>query len=253
MLVAQLEQPLIGRIAGDDLLGVNAEEEAHLTSAEVFESFEGDLAIGSVTSGPVVVARPAASGRPKIALIGFDPLAGEMKFEVTTPLLFANLFHWLSQESLRTIDLSAGRVGAATLPLEPSEHADTIRVTAQNGDAVPFTIHDGSLQLFTARPNIIRITSSSRERVLSLTLPDVAEHVWTPPATSMNGLPAAANWSANSITLWQWLAVLGAIGLISEWLLFGRRRIGKRKRVAPADSAGKLAGRMREERQLVSQ
>ncbi len=199
-------------------------KETHLPVAEVFHVFDGDVVVGSIADGPLVVARPATSVHPKIAVIGFDPLQGEMKFEVTTPLLFANLFDWLTPQPLRALELSAARVGAATVTLDPNEHADQIRVNTQDGRAVPFTLHDQTLQLFTAQPDIMRIGSADRERVLSLTLPDVADHDWQPPA-SLAGLPAASHWISNSITLWQWLAVLGGIGLLAEWLLFGWRRV----------------------------
>lgn len=218
-----------GLHAKDSLLGV----------AEVFQTFDGDLPVGRIGEGPVVVARPAASGRAKFAVIGFDPFEGELKFKVTTPLLFANLFDWLAPEGLRTPELIAERVGDATVTLDPNERADQLHVTTTTGDAVPFTIRDQTLQLFTARPNIVRIASYGRERILSLTLPDVAEHDWKPPIYSLAGLPARSNWTSASVTIWQWLAVLGAVGFVAEWMLFGSRRIVQRKarpskRVAPA-------------------
>jgi hypothetical protein len=41
----------------------------------------------------------------------------------------------------------------------------------------------------------------------------------------MHGIPSKFPAEPSSRDLWQWLAVLGGIGLIAEWLLFGRRRI----------------------------
>ncbi len=52
----------------------------------------------------------------------------------------------------------------------------------ERGFAVPFTVRDQTLQLFASRPSIVRIVSDDRERILSLTLPDVAEFRWKPPA-----------------------------------------------------------------------
>jgi Aerotolerance regulator N-terminal/von Willebrand factor type A domain len=223
--------------------GLHAKE-LPLPVAEVFHTFEGDLAVGSIAEGAVVVARPAASGRPQLAVVGFDPLAGELKFQVTTPLLFANLFHWLSPEGMRTPELAAERVGSATLTLDPNERADQLRVTTTAGDAVPFTIRNQTLQLFAARPSIVRIASYDHERILSLTLPDVAQHEWKPPAGFVAGLPASSTWSAGSVTLWQWLAVSGALGLLAEWMLFGSRRIVRRR----ASVAKATAAKVREER-----
>lgn len=248
-----LENATITNWNSNTSLGVGLHAtETRLASAESFETFQGDIPIASAGRAPVVVARPATSGLPKMALIGFDPFEGEMKFQVTTPLLFANLLHWLSPESLRMLDLSAARVGSATVTLEPTERADQIRISSDNGDAIPFTIHDRTLQLFTGRPSIIRIASYDRERVLSLTLPDVAEHEFQPPAISAAGLPVRANWAPNSVTLWQWLAVLGALTLVIEWMLFGWRRIWRREAAKSAPKSNTPLTRTSEERQLVS-
>lgn len=221
-----------------------------LGAADVFQTFEGDEPVGSVKEGAVVVARAATSGHAKFAVIGFDPFEGELKFHVTTPLLFANLFYWLAPQELRTPELTAERVGDATLTLDANERADQLHVTTTAGDAVPFTIRDQTLQLFTARPSIVRIASYDRERVLSLTLPDVADDEWKPPIDSVAGLPGRSNWTSASVTMWQWLAVLGALGLVAEWMLFGSRRIVRRK--ARASKPGAAARRETRDRELVS-
>jgi hypothetical protein len=202
-------------------------KEAHVPAAEVFETFDSDIAVASVAEGPIVVARPATENRAKLAVIGFDPLDRELKFEVTTPLLFANLLRWLAPEAFRTLDITAGRVGGATVTLDPSEHAERIHVSDQRRLVVPFTVRDQSLQLFASRPSIVRVVSDDRERILSLTLPDVAEFRWKPPVQTAQGFPPAGRFAAASVELWGWLAVLGGIGLFVEWMLFGRRRVLK--------------------------
>jgi len=233
-------------------------KESRLVTAEVFQTFDDDILVGSLTEGPAVVARPAASGRPKLAVIGFDPLEGQMKFAVTTPLLFANLFHWLSPESLRIFELSAARVGSATVTLDPNEPVNKVRVNTSAGEAVPFTVRDQTLQLFTGHPGIIRIASSQREILLSLTLPSVAEHEWRPPKASASGLPPVDVWAASSVGLWQWLAILGALGLLAEWMLFGRRRVSRLRRLAPIRTSTGIpdstatSGRGRAKEELVS-
>lgn len=81
------------------------------STAEVFQTFEGDTAVASAAEGPIVVVRPARQGRPQMAVVGFDPLAGQLKFEVTTPLLFANLLRWLSPALFRNGKSSPGTWG----------------------------------------------------------------------------------------------------------------------------------------------
>jgi hypothetical protein len=213
--------------------GLHAKD-AHIPNAEVFEVFEGDLPVASVAEGPIVVARAATQTEAKIAVIGFDPLQGQFKFEVTTPILFANLMRWLAPEPFRTVDLSAGQVGATTIALERQERADRIRVTDENGSAVPFTIRAKALQLFASKPSLVRVISEDKDRFISLTLPDVAEFEWKPPAKAARGLPAASGFAPAAIDLWKWLALCGAGCLLAEWLLFGRQRATRFRKAGTA-------------------
>jgi VWA domain-containing protein/aerotolerance regulator-like protein len=203
--------------------GLHARE-AHIANGEIFETYEGDTPVASVAGGPIVVAREAGPGHARFALIGFDPLQGQLKFEVTTPILFANLLRWLSPESFRTLDLAAGSVGTASIPLDTREVPDQIRVVDDNGLALPFTVHGAALQLFTAQPNVLHVYSGDRERILSLTLPEVAETEWKAPDGAAKGLPSRARLRGGAIDLWKWLALAGLACLAAEWIVFGRQR-----------------------------
>ncbi|MGA8029794.1 MAG: VWA domain-containing protein [Bryobacteraceae bacterium] len=199
-------------------------KEARIQNAEIFQTFEGDIPVASLSEGPVVVARDADESRPKIAVIGFDPLSGPLKFEVTTPLLFADLLRWLSPEPFQILDFTADQVGVASLALDPSERPERIRVHDERGLSIPFTIRGRSLQLFVNRPSVVHVASNDRERILSLTLPDIAEFEWSPPSKAAAGLPAATRFLPEPLDLWKWLALLGGSTLFLEWMLFGRRR-----------------------------
>ncbi|MBV9156125.1 MAG: VWA domain-containing protein [Acidobacteriaceae bacterium] len=200
-------------------------KEIRVPTAEVFQTFEGDVPVASLAEGPTVVGRSSNENHPKIAVIGFDPLSDPLRFQVTTPLLFANLLEWLAPESFRTIDRNAGHVGLSTVTLDPGETKEHIRVLDENGFALPFTVRNETLQLFASRPSIVHILSNTRERVLSLTLPEIPNFEWNPPSNAITGLPAPSSFSPPAIDLWKWLAALGAFGLFLEWMLFGRRRI----------------------------
>ncbi len=206
--------------------GLHARE-AHITNAEIFEAYEGDTPVASVSGGAIVVGREATPGQARFALIGFDPLQGQLKFQVTTPILFANLLRWLSPESFRTLDLAAGSVGTASIPLDANERQDQIRVVDDSGLALPFTVHGAVLQLFSAEPGVLHVYSGDRERILSLTLPEVAETEWKAPDAAAQGLPRAARLPGGAIDLWKWLALAGLGCLVAEWLLFGRQRRAK--------------------------
>jgi hypothetical protein len=207
--------------------GLHARE-AHIANAEIFETFEGDTPVARVAGGPIVVAREAGPGQARFALIGFDPLQGQLKFEVTTPILFANLLRWLSPESFRTLDLAAGSVGTASIPLDQpldtGDRQEQIRVLDDNGLALPFTVHGGVLQLFTAKASVLHVYSGDRERILSLTLPEVAETEWKVPEGAARGLPRTSRLGGGPIDLWKWLALAGLGCLLAEWFAFGRQR-----------------------------
>lgn len=92
----------------DLITGLN--ETPALPSAEVFQLFEGDIAVASVRQGPVIVARP---GRPQYAVIGFDPFDKTLRSRIATPLLVANLLHWLAPEAFGVEETQAVPAGFA--------------------------------------------------------------------------------------------------------------------------------------------
>jgi hypothetical protein len=220
--------------------------------AEVFRDLDGAVPIASVAEGPVVAALTGSPSDPRSAAIGFDPLAGNLRFTVTTPLLFAHLLHWLAPEAFRNSDFVASRVGAIALPLAAEERPDQLRVTDHVGLAVPFTVREQTLELFISKPTIVHIASGdSHERTLSFTLPDVGEGKWNSPANIPADLPLSAAVLPTSVDLWKWLACLGGLGIFVEWWIYGRnrrKRTQRPKRVStfPSDAAPKR------ERELVS-
>ncbi len=231
---------------GTLLRGDRYARDFHLARAEVFETFPGDLTVASIGQGPVVVARPESGWRKKIALVGFDPLTESVRFQITTPLLFADLLRWLSPEAFRTLDATADHVGILNVSLDQGERSDQLKVTGDGGVAVPFTLNGRALQLFTTRPQHIHIGSNDRDRIFSLTLPEVAEFSWTAPQASATGLPVTSRFAPSAIDLWKWLAVLGGAGLLLEWMLYGRHRRRAPRPRYPADSYQPRSDRARD-------
>ncbi|HXE15010.1 MAG TPA: BatA and WFA domain-containing protein [Bryobacteraceae bacterium] len=203
--------------------GLHAKE-LHLNETEIFQKVGGDTAVALTDQGPVVVARTASDGNARLVEIGFDPLYGPLKYEVSTPLLFGNILRWLEPEALRTTELTATGVGSASVLLDQGESAQKFRVVDERGFAVPFTVRNGMLQLYAEHPSIVKIIAPDRERVLSLTLPGIGTFHWKPASTVSRDLPAAGWFGSSAVDLWKWLAVLGGLGLLIEWLLFGKQR-----------------------------
>jgi hypothetical protein len=199
-------------------------KELHLNRAEIFQKTGGDIVIAFAERSPVIVARPASEGNARLVELGYDPLFGALKYDVSTPLLFGNILRWLEPESATTTEVTATGVGSASILLDRGESAQKFRVLDERGFAVPFTVRNGMLQLYADRPSIVKVIAPDRERVLSLTLPGIGAFHWKPPSTASRSLPASGWLGRSAVDLWKWLAVLGGMGLWVEWLLFGKQR-----------------------------
>ncbi|HZT30453.1 MAG TPA: VWA domain-containing protein [Bryobacteraceae bacterium] len=190
-----------------------------LEATSVFEAAPSDVKIGEVDGGPVVVARP---GKPKIVVFGFHPALSAMRYELATPLLFANILRWVAPETFRRWELSAASVGTVKTALESGVRPSGVRVLREDGTPVAFTVRDGSLHFFSGVPGTVRVLAGDDEYVYSLTLPQLWEANWSMPSEARRGLPRFAATDPGSLDLWEILAVLGGLGLLTEWFLYGR-------------------------------
>lgn len=196
-------------------------KDVRLGSAEVFAPAEGDIAVAESAEGPLIVARP---GPAKIVVLGFHPVKSSMKYELATPLLIANTLRWIAPDVFRSREVQAGTVGTVTVPVEKGTDASAVRVVTEDGRPLPFTIEDNVLRFFSGAPGTVRVLTGSRELVYSLTLPDVGESLWKAPGSVRRGIPRAMGNGVSTTDIWPWFAVFGALGLLLDWLLFGRSR-----------------------------
>jgi hypothetical protein len=155
-------------------------------------------------------------------VIGFQPARSAMRYELTTPLLFANTLRWIAPDIFRRRELIGSSVGTVTATLDAGVKPSEIRVVQEDGRALPFTLRNRTLHFFAGAPGIVRVTAADRELVYSLVLPEISESKWEPPASVKRGIPAARASSASAVDLWQALAILGAIGLLVDWVYYGR-------------------------------
>jgi len=211
-----------------------------LQSAEVFAPGDGDAAVAEVEAGPVVVAHP---GKPRFVVLGFHPGRGSLKFELTTPLLFANILRWMSPDVFRSRELNAGAPGTVTVDLG-GDASQQVRVFSAEGTDLPYSMDGPNLRFFAGTSGTVRVTVGDREMEYSLMLPEVGGTLWTPPPGAVRGLPPAAGLVPSHREPWPWLAAAGALVLAAEWVLFGsglpsRRRswTGATARLEPQRSA----------------
>jgi hypothetical protein len=196
-------------------------KDVELDTAEIFAAAPGDIPVAESEEGPLVLARP---GTPKIAVIGFHPLRSSMKYELATPLLMANILRWMAPETFRRWEVQAGTVGTVNVALDAGADPAGVRVLTEDQRTLPFTIEGRTLRFFSGAPGTVRVLMGDRELVYSLTLPDVGEAVWRPPAGVRRGIPRASAQAIAATDAWPWLALAGGLGLLTDWLLFGRSR-----------------------------
>jgi hypothetical protein len=200
-------------------------QDLRLGSAEVFDLARGDVAVAEIPEGPVIVARPA---KPKMVVLGFHPVRSAMRYQLATPLMFANILRWMAPEVFRRWELNSGTVGTVTAAIDAETDPSGVRVLAEDRRVLPFTTDGQNVRFFAGTPATVRVLAGDRERVYSLTLPEVADSTWEPPSWAKRGIPATAAATASSTDLWQLLALLGGLGLFLDWLLFGQAKSGFR-------------------------
>jgi hypothetical protein len=195
-----------------------------LDHASVYETAAGDGIIGEVEAGPVIVARP---GKPKMVVLGFHPALSAMRYELAWPLLFANLLRWVSPEIFLRREVGGGSAGTVKLLVDDDVPGKDVKVTAEDGSAVPFTLRDRTLDFFAGTPGSVRVVAGDREYLYSLTLPQLWDSKWEPPANTHRGIPRFGEAVDHTTDVWPWLALAGAAGLLIEWLLYGRFRMAQ--------------------------
>ncbi len=193
--------------------------DARLESVKVFETSPQDIRIAEIDSGAVIAARP---GKAKTVVMGFHPMHSPLRFELAAPLLFANILDWVSPGIFRRWEVNGGSVGAVSVALEAGQNPEDIRVLQADGTPLPFSVRNASLSFFSGAPGTVRVLTGNRESVYSLTIPELGLAKWEPPPGAKSGIPTATQAGQAPRELWYVLAVLGAFGLLVEWMIYGR-------------------------------
>ncbi len=197
-----------------------------LQKTSIFALAPGDAAIGETESGPAIVA---LAGAPRAVVFGFHPGAPGPRYELATPLLFANIQRWISPEMFRAWEIGGGALGVTKVALRDGVAPADVRVTDARGAQMPFTVRNGELRFFAATPGTVRVRAKNDEYAYSLTLPQMWDAKWEPPVGTPRGLPSFKPVFDSSFDIWPWLAALGGLGLLAEWLIFGAGRAAGRR------------------------
>lgn len=205
------DQPLTAGLRARDV---------QIESTSVFEPGPNEIQLAAIEKGPVMIARDADGGKTRMVVMGFDPFAGAMRYELATPLLLANVLRWVAPDVFREVDVGAQSAGPVAMPVTSNDA--TVKVLTDNGTNLPFNVRDRSVQFFAGESERVRVVSGNSERVYSLTLPELWDMKWTPPANIRRGIPSWTDSISSNRDLWPFLAALGAGVLLIEWILYGR-------------------------------
>lgn len=204
------DQPLAAGLRSKDL---------KVEQTAIFTATANDIPVADVDGAPAILARP---GDVKTVVFGFHPMRSALRYELATPLLFANVLRWMAPEIFIRVELQAGSVGTVSTALEGDYDASKVKVVADDKTALPFTIRNGNLRFFSSSPALVRVNLGDREVVNSLSLPEIGDSKWEAPKTARTGLAGVGGAASSARDIWQWLALAGALLLIAEWVLFGR-------------------------------
>jgi hypothetical protein len=194
--------------------------DAQIGATSVFVPSAKDIRVAEVSDGPVMIANSSDDGKSHTVVMGFDPFAGAMRFELTTPLLLANVLRWVAPDVFRDVDVGTQSAGAVAMPFIAGKGA--VQVLTDSGDSLPFNVRDKSVEFFAGQSERVRVIAGNSERVYSLTLPEMWDVKWTPPANVRRGIPAWNDSLRRNRDWWPFLALLGAAVLIGEWVAYGR-------------------------------
>ncbi len=182
-----------------------------------------NLVLAEIEQGPIMVAQESGDGKTHTVLTGFDPFSGGMRFELSTPLLLANVLRWVAPDVFRDVDVGAQSTGPVAMALATENK--NVQVLGDNGTTLPFNVRDRSVQFFAGQPQRVRVIAGNSERVYSLTLPELWDVKWNPPSTARRGLPSWNDALRRNSDICQFLALLGAALLIFEWIGWGRHSL----------------------------
>ncbi len=215
------------RWAADQPLSTGLREhDLQIPSTAILETGANDIRVAEVDKGPVVAARVSPDNKTKTIVMGFSPFSGSLKYQLAAPLLLANELRWFAPDVFRDIDVSAQNAGTVSDAFNASpgatEPGNGVQVITDAGTNLPFNIRNGKIQFFSGSQSRVSVISANTERVYSLTLPEMWDDKWNPPAGVRRGIPAWNDALRRNTDLWPWLALLGAAILIAEYLIYGR-------------------------------
>ena len=187
----------------------------------MFTPRPGDDVVASTSDGPVIVARSSDEG--KLVAFGFDLTDPSVRDRLSAPMLFANAVSWLDSSAFRAESVAARGPGSVTIEA-PNSAPHQIAVRTAKGANVPWVLSDGEVRFYADQQDSYRVTTADHDLTLVLQQPQVPTSTWEPPESILRGVPSGLAGIGASWVPWPWLAALGALILLYDWIRFGRGR-----------------------------
>lgn len=214
------ERPIASWSVGHPLARGVRDQDFVPDRARLFEPVAGDEIVAETDGGPVILAR-SAEGRRMVAF-GFDLAGDSVRGRLAAPLLFANAVTWLDAAAFRPETIEARAPGAVAIEA-PNSSLEDVVVSTEGGVPVPWLLSKGRVRFYAGQPGTYRVTTADRDVTLHLDQPRLAGQTWE-PVDVLRGLPPATAGTGEPWVVWPWLAVLGALLLLYDWIRFGRGR-----------------------------
>ena len=162
-----------------------------------------------------------------------------MKYQLATPLLIANILKWMAPDIFRSREVQAGTVGLVSVPVAEGTDPASIRVVDR--EPAPAAFHDSKrhaavlLRLSRRGQRAFRATASrsTRSRFPMSPKPSGVR----PPASAAE-FPKPPIWNRRLPTSGRGWRVLGGLGLLLDWLLYGRSRLYRLRAPAAVRKGG---------------
>lgn len=208
--------------------------------ASVFELGPGDEAIAETAAGPVIVAY--WEGGRRGVVFGFDLFQEGLEQHLAVPLIFANTVRWFLPPVLLGRELRAGAPGVVETVVAAQSEQE-IKISSAENPYLPWSLEDGKLSFFVARPGVVTLRTPHRETRFSLTLPQTGSHRWEPPARTLRGVPPPVRASqSGDPPWWPWLALAALICWAADWRYYGRGETASSESVPAAGEPPATAG-----------
>lgn len=189
-------------------------------------------------AGPLVFV--GETGGRRVAVISFDLHDSDLPVQVAYPILFANLFQYLTQsQSIQITIPAAGLHPGDSVLLQPRQDIENIRIQDPSGRQFPLQVREsGALFSDTSESGIYTVTSSgaggstgndnvSRDAFAVNLFSPLESDLHSVEAIQVGSSPVAAAKQAElgQREYWSWLAALALTLLLGEWWLYHRRQV----------------------------